>query len=197
MFNETKIKIGAQRCSPHMHGAFTGQDPAQSVNEIGCSHCIIGHSEARKEFRLSDEQVAQKFVHLLDYDITPIVCIGGTKEEFDAQNTLAILERQLDPILEAIKTKTVIHDYIIPYIAYEPIWSIGTGEVASNEHLDMVFCWIAEKIAKNVNNHQIKLMYGGSVTSENIEILRKIDKISGFLVGKASLDFQEFEKIVK
>ncbi|NIA31824.1 MAG: hypothetical protein GWP06_18180 [Actinobacteria bacterium] len=204
MFNETKIKIGAQRCSPHIYGAFTGQDPARSVNEIGCSHCIIGHSEARREFRLSEEQVAQKFVHLLDYDVTPIVCIGETKEEFDSQKTLSALERQLSPIFEAIKTKTIVHDYITPYIAYEPIWSIGTGEVAGNQHLDMVFCWIAEKISKNFENRpaggavpQIKLLYGGSVTAKNSKTLKKIDKISGFLVGGASLDFQEFEKIVK
>ncbi len=194
IFSQTPIKIGAQTCSPHTHGAFTGQVSPESINSVGCSFCIIGHSETRTRTEEDDESIALRSVHLLDYDVTPIICIGETKQE--QSKTLDILERQLAPLFKAICSQTIIHTYINPIIAYEPIWSIGTGAVADEEHLEMVFAWLHQHTKQACPKIGFKFLYGGSVDEKSIQILKKIPQIDGFLVGKASLDFQEFKKIV-
>ncbi|MBU1007940.1 triose-phosphate isomerase [Candidatus Dependentiae bacterium] len=197
IFKETPISIGAQTVSRHTHGAFTGQVAPQSLQEIGCTHCIIGHSETKKEFTENDKCIAQKCVHLLDYDITPIICIGETEQENKSEKTLGVLESQLAPLLNALNTKTTVRPYLEPCIAYEPIWSIGTGNTPNIAHLDTIFTWLTEHIGKHAPNISWKLLYGGSINPESISLIKKISKIDGFLVGGAGLDFQKIEKIVK
>lgn len=197
MFKKTEISIGAQDCSAHTNGTFTGQVSTRSLQEIGCTYCIVGHSESRSDFSMTNEKVSQKFIHLLDYDVTPILCVGETKQEFDKKNTLKTLESQLEPVFKILSSKTIVHSYLTPIIAYEPTWSVGTGKVADIDHLETVFSWIAEKLHQKSPNLNWKLLYGGSVTPENINRLKKIYPINGFLIGSSSLDFQKFEKIVK
>lgn len=197
MFKSTKISVGAQDCSHHSNGSFTGQILPQSLHEIGCNFCIVGHSEARAEFSQTDDKIAQKFTHLLDYDVTPVLCIGETKEEHKAGKTLAILEKQLSHICETICKKTSVHTYLTPCVAYEPIWSIGTDNIATTDHLDTVFTWLRGHLEHNCPEIQWNLLYGGSTAPNNIAKLKQINEIDGFLIGKASLDFQKLQKIVK
>jgi len=198
IFSQTPIKIGAQTCSSHTHGAFTGQVSPESINSVGCSFCIIGHSETRTRTEEDDESIALKSVHLLDYDVTPIICVGETKQATPPEHdkTLDILERQLAPLFEAICSQTIIHTHINPIIAYEPTWSIGTGAIADEKHLEMVFAWLHQHTKQACPKIDFKFLYGGSVAEKTIQIFKKIPQIDGFLVGKASLDFQEFKKIV-
>ena len=196
IFSPTSIKTGAQTCSSHTHGAFTGQVSPESINAVGCSYSIIGHSETRTQTDDENEKVAQKCVHLIDYDVTPIICVGETKEEHQKNKTLDIIERQLAPLFEAICSQTIIHKYIKPIIAYEPTWSIGTGAIANEKHLEMVFAWLQKQTKQVCPKVTFKFLYGGSVDKKTIQILKKIPQIDGFLIGKASLDFQEFKKIV-
>lgn len=197
MFRQTPISVGAQTASRHTHGSFTGQVAPQSLQEVGCNYCIIGHSETRKEHCEHNEYIAQKCMHLLDYDVTPVVCVGESEQEHKSNKTLAVLEDQLAPILDALNSKSTVHSYLTPCIAYEPVWSIGTGKVADVGHLDMVLSWLAEQLSQKNPKISWKLLYGGSVTPENVANLKRIDKIDGFLIGKASLDFQRLEKIVE
>jgi triosephosphate isomerase len=196
IFKSTPITIGAQNCSSHTNGSFTGQTSAKSLLELGCSHAIIGHSEARRECDETDEQVALKCEHLLDYDIIPITCVGETEQEYDNGETLNVLKKQLKPVCEALDGR-IVHPYLTPYIAYEPIWSIGTGKIAPIDHLEMIFSWLHGQLATNCPTIQWGLIYGGSITPENIDNMKQIKEIDGFLVGKSSLDFQKFQKIVE
>lgn len=197
MFKETPMFVGAQNCSSHTHGAFTGQVGPQSLHDVGCTFCIVGHSESRKEFGESDDKIAQKCIHLLDYDITPILCVGETQEEHKNGKTLEVLKAQLAPLFDILNTKTTVHPYLTPYIAYEPIWSIGTGCVAKLDQLDMVYSWLVDHIQHNSPKIPWKLLYGGSVTPENSDALKKLERIDGFLIGGASLDFERFKQIVE
>jgi len=197
MFKETPVQVGAQACSTHSLGAFTGQTSAQSLQEVGCSYCIVGHSEVKKEFLQNDDQIAHICTHLLDYDITPILCIGESEQEHADGQTLKVLERQLAPLIEAITTKTAVHPYLTLYIAYEPIWAIGTGKPARADHVEMVLSWLADHIKQKKLSIPCKLLYGGSISPENIDSLKKTSALDGFLIGTASLDFQNFKKIVQ
>ena len=190
-FKSTPIAIGAQDCSTHTLGSFTGQIPAESLHDIKCQYCIIGHSETRKSTQTTNNDIAQKCYLLLHYNILPIICIGETKEEYKQNKTKKILTEQLKPIFNKNipKNKTIC-------LAYEPIWSIGSGKVAPQDYLNEIFSWLADFAKQNNNSMKWKLLYGGSTTPENVLNLQKITKINGFLIGKSSLHFQELEKIV-
>lgn len=193
-FKNISIGLGAQDCSDHALGAYTGQVAAQSLAEIGCSHCIIGHSEKRQFGHEGNDQIAQKMIQLIKSGITPIVCIGESKEEFDQGKTLSVLEKQLAPIGKALQEQAQPATSL--FIAYEPIWSIGTGITPENTYLEEIFTHIQKLTSSYPNQHSIRLLYGGSVTSQTSVTLKKVGLIEGFLIGKASTDFQELKKIV-
>ena len=196
VFAATPVALGAQNCSRHGKGAFTGEISAQDLHEIGITYCIIGHSERRTYHHKTDKEVAEKLVHLIDFDITPIICIGETLEEFTAGKTIKVLDRQLAPIFDVI-TSTISIPQELPFIvAYEPVWSIGTGKIASSEHLETAFAYIQSQIQRLSRELSWKLIYGGSTNAENITKLKEIPLIDGFLIGNASLDFSELKKIV-
>lgn len=197
IFKATNLKIGAQNCSSHSKGNFTGQISTESLNQIGIEYSLIGHSETRKELNETNSDIEKKFERLISNKITPILCIGENEEDYKTNNTLNKIELQINDIIKKIKNS--INDcckYNV-YIAYEPIWSIGSGKVADIDHLETVFAWLYKKFSLINNKINFKLIYGGSVSSENIEKLKKISHIDGFLIGKSSLDFKEFEKIVQ
>jgi len=197
IYKETNVKIGAQDCSDHPKGAFTGQVSVESLKQLGCTFCIIGHSERRHYNHETDENVTNKFLQLIEQGIIPIICMGETIEEYKENKAFEVLEKQLTGILAAITNQPASFHNLPLYIAYEPVWSIGTGLIPTTQHLELIFAWLAHQTYKAAPFIQWKLLYGGSVKSDNVKILSKIPALDGFLIGGASLDFQEFKKIVE
>jgi len=185
----TSVQLGAQNCAAHQKGAYTGEVSVQSLAEAGCTYCIVGHSERREYFDETNIDVAEKVPLLIAAGITPIVCVGETKEQRDAYQTHAALEEQLAPLVQSCKKETIAYDQFL--IAYEPIWAIGTGQQPDPDTLATIFSWLAQKMP------ECTLAYGGSVAPENTQALQQIEHISGFLIGGASLDFQKLKKIVE
>ena len=197
IFKNTKIYVGAQDCSNHNKGAFTGQVSAESLNCIECKYCIIGHSERRKENHETNIEIAEKFTQLINYSISPVLCIGETLNDHENGKTIDVLKKQLDEIENMLKINPTIPKYLPICIAYEPVWAIGTGKIPELDHLETIFAWLFKQTQELSPSIKWKLLYGGSIKSENIVQLKKIQNLDGFLIGGASLDFQEFEKIVK
>ncbi|MDP3889167.1 MAG: triose-phosphate isomerase [bacterium] len=184
------IYIGAQNCSEYSEGSYTGEVDAPSLHQAGCSYGIVGHSERRIFFKETNKAIAQKAFLLLKNNITPIICIGETKEEYLTQQTFDVLEKQLMPLWDVIGSpKTVI-------IAYEPIWSIGTGIIPEKPYLQKIFDWLSTQCAQHLPKTSIRLLYGGSVDQDNTKDLIQISGVNGLLVGGASLDFQKLKNIV-
>lgn len=195
MFKESSVYIGAQNCSNHLSGPFTGQISAESLALLNCKYCIIGHSETRKEFSESNQDIFQKFNNLIDHKISPIVCIGESFSDFQQGKVFEILTKKLEEILNKISDLNISESLSI-YISYEPIWAIGTGQRATKDHLETVFSWLYSHTQKASSLINWKLLYGGSIDSKNIAELKKIELLGGFLIGGASLNYQELEKIV-
>ncbi len=195
LLDTTEIYLGAQDCSPFKSGAYTGQVSAESLSQIGCTYCIIGHSERRRYNHETNAEIADKAARLYTQRIQPIICIGETKKEHEAKKTFVSLEQQLSPIL---KTITDNQTWNLPfYIAYEPVWAIGTGATPSIEKLNKTFDWLYNQIRHILGERCIfGLLYGGSISDQNVTGFKAIPTISGFLVGGASLDFKKFNNIV-
>ena len=177
------IALGAQTCSPHHKGAFTGQVSARELHELSCSYVIIGHSEERTAYRLPEEYIFDQIMRVLENGMIPIVCIGETLEEKKANKTIATLEKQLKYIHERIPKASL-------YIAYEPLWAIETGKTPEAAELEELFSRLKWMLPFSA------FLYGGSVNAHTAPALLSIPLLSGFLVGHASLDFQEVKKIV-
>ena len=182
------FSIGAQDCSPHELGAYTGQISAQSLEQMNCTHCLIGHSETRSEHNVSDFVVAEKLRQLIATSIIPIICVGENRKEDSISATLAHIETQLKQLITYFDSQKTY------YIAYEPLWAIGTGIIPTSDHVVIISNHIRSYI-KHHSSATIKVLYGGSVTSETIKQI-VTPEIDGFLIGKASTDFQELKKIV-
>jgi len=194
MTQGTPIGIGAQDCSEHIEGPYTGQVSASMVAQAGCSHCIVGHSERRHGLGESTELVAQKTQRVLEAGLIPIVCIGESQEEYNAKQTNIVLEQQLAPIIEFMRHDDRLGTQAL-VIAYEPVWSIGTGIVADEEILRKTFDWLHSHVSSNSLCASC-LLYGGSVSDQNASSLLALAHVHGLLIGGASLDFQTFRKIV-
>lgn len=197
IFKTTPMHIGAQDCSAHHSGAFTGQVCAQDLNALGCTYCIVGHSERRTHNHENNQHIADKCSHLLDYDIVPIICIGESADEHKTNKTIDVLKSQLDPCLTIIKKKNGHQTHPAICIAYEPLWAIGAGTAAQPATLTPVLEWLAAYIPQKDPALEYHLLYGGSVSAQNAAQIAQIPHINGFLVGNASLEFTEFEKIVQ
>lgn len=189
--NTNIIKIGAQDCGFKDIGPYTGDISVKSLQELGCSYCIIGHSERRLYHHESLQSVAQKAYLLIAYNITPIVCIGETAQEHINGSTISVIIEQLKPVAEKIRQHT---DEL--YVAYEPVWAIGTGKIPENSQLETICQTLHVYIQEHYPELKLKILYGGSVTEQTLEQFKKISALDGFLLGKASLDFQTLKKIV-
>lgn len=186
------IGIAAQDCSTHSSGAYTGQVDAISLKQVGCRYGLVGHSEARSYGYQSDALVADKMEQLLQAGITPIVCIGETEADYKSNQTHAVLARQLAPLAKILAAQKNPVDIVI---AYEPIWSIGTGLIADLVYLNDVFDFLTTW-ATHQNLKRTRIVYGGSVDESNAAVFKTIRHCDGFLIGSASLDFQKFQNIV-
>jgi len=194
IIKNTPLKLGAQNACWEEKGAFTGEIAPPMLKELEVEYVILGHSERRHIFGETDELIAKRVEGVYRFQLVPILCVGETLEERKKGKTLEVVEKQL---LEGLKgLKKVKGDDIV--IAYEPVWAIGTGINATPEEAEEVQAFIREKI-KNIYSKEvadkIRILYGGSVTPENIKDLMKKPNIDGVLVGGASLDPEKFFKI--
>lgn len=194
VIKDSGIELAGQCCASHERGSLTGQTSALSLRELGCTYCIAGHSERRRLAGETDTAVAKQVSCLLSNDIIPIACVGEDDAAYQNKTTLNSLENQLSPIVEVVQQSSNKRTPLC--IAYEPHWAIGADKAANNDHIDSVLAWISTYLEKSSLGRPYRLIYGGSVTSQNGARLKEIKHISGFLIGRASLDFQELEKIV-
>lgn len=190
----TGISLGAQDCSAHKAGAYTGQVLASSLKEIGCGYCIIGHSETRRECKETTQIIAQKALQLLEQEIIPIICIGESAKEFDLNLGTQVIEQQLESLLVLLKNAKSTFKKII--IAYEPIWAIGNGSTPSPEYLSKQLEIIKRLLNEHLPDYQTQLFYGGSINETNVLKFKSIPLLDGILIGGASTDFQKLQKIV-
>lgn len=191
----TNVKIGAQNMHFKDSGAYTGEVSPKMLNDLNVEYVIIGHSERREYFNETDETVNLKIKAALTHDLKPIVCVGETLEQREAGITKEFVTGQVRNALKEI-TEDEIKKIII---AYEPIWAIGTGKTASKEDANEVCKWIREELRALYGDvaDEIIIQYGGSVKSSNAKDLFEMSDIDGGLVGGASLEPEEFSKIVK
>lgn len=193
---DTTVQVGAQNCSSFPSGAYTGEVSAVSLAEFGCQYCIIGHSERRQYCHETDDDIARKARLCMLAGISPIICVGEVEDTQDIDHTKNILDKQL----------SLLADYLIDldgqqahtfWIAYEPVWAIGTGKVPNINYLREVYAIlgsiVAHRIASSITVHYL---YGGSISEKNIESIADGAFVDGFLVGGASLDFQKFKNMI-
>ena len=187
------IAWGAQDCSQHEPGAYTGEVAASMLAEFGCRHVIVGHSERRVHHAESDALVADKARQALAHGLTPIVCVGETRSERDADSTEAVVKRQMSAVIH-----TLGHCVSQIVVAYEPIWAIGTGLTATPQQAQAVHAVLrAQLAAASTRAGDMRLLYGGSVNAANAPELFAQTDIDGALVGGASLKAADFSAICR
>lgn len=175
--------IGAQDCSPHIKGAYTGEVSPAQLASLGVKYCIVGHSE-RRTLGEDDELINAKVKALLEYKITPILCVGfGTTVQEDALEVAEVIGEQLVQDLEDVDPGKVV-------VAYEPVWAIGTKNAATPDHAEQIALYITTKFGVK------RVLYGGSVNSTNAEGFLSQPHIAGLLIGGASLLADDFNKII-
>lgn len=184
--NEGGLILGAQNCFYEEKGAFTGEVSALMLKDLGVEYVITGHSERRKYFAETDETINKKVRKSLDAGLKVILCVGETEDEKNEGKREAVLQRQIQ---EGLKDVIDIENI---NIAYEPVWAIGTGNNCSIEETKEAISFIRKFVPQNT-----RILYGGSVKSENSGIYIKEARSNGLLVGGASLNAEEFVKIVK
>ena len=189
-FVDNGLNTVSQDVSCFENGAFTGDISSSQLKSIGVDYSIVGHSERRKYYHDSS-LVNKKMIRLLEQELVPILCIGETKKERDDGKVFDILTKEINEAFDNIKT-----DYLKEVIiAYEPIWSIGSGNVPKNEEIEEVISYIKSYI-KEKYNFNIKVLYGGSVNTKCILDLEKIENVDGYLVGGCSLKYEEFNTLI-
>ena len=187
LFNIDNVLLGAQNVSNNLAGAHTGEINSKQLKSYNVKYCLVGHSERREEQNITSEDTNKKINLLLDDNIIPILCVGETKEQRIHKNYKAVIKEE---ILTALKdlTEEEIKKLII---AYEPIYSIGTGVLPKNSEIQEVLNIIKKILPDN------KILYGGSVDDENIDTLKEIEDIDGFLLGGLSLKVDKLKRLLE
>jgi triosephosphate isomerase len=191
----TSVQIGAQNCHFEKEGAYTGEISPQMLISANCKYVIIGHSERRTYFHEDDETINKKIKNALNFGLKPIFCIGETLKERKMELTNNVLERQIRIGLDGIDSSTL--ENIV--IAYEPVWAIGTGISATNEQIDEAHNFIRKLLVDSFgeSGNSVLILYGGSLNSKNAYEIFSLANVNGGLIGKASLDVNEFIQIIK
>ncbi|MDJ0751666.1 MAG: triose-phosphate isomerase [Woeseiaceae bacterium] len=189
------VSVGAQNVSEHEKGAFTGEVSPGMLKDLGCEYVIVGHSERRSIYGETSQQVAAKFVAAQAAGLTPILCVGETLEEREAGTTEAVVDEQLDAVLDAAG----IAAFQAAVIAYEPVWAIGTGMTATPEQAQDVHRHIRGRLAAHDEAiaATVQILYGGSMKGENAAGLLGQADIDGGLIGGASLKAADFLAIAQ
>ena len=192
LFEPIGIHIGGQNCSEHLSGAFTGEISAEMLADVGCKFVLVGHSERRALFSDTDAVIAEKVQQAQRSDLIPVLCVGETLAEREANAVESVIQEQLEAALQNANFERLV-------IAYEPVWAIGTGVTASPEQAQevhkMIRAWVASKAPEEAQKLQI--LYGGSVKADNANTLFSQPDIDGGLIGGASLDTEQFDAICK
>ena len=193
----SSIALGAQNMHFEDKGAFTGEVSAPMLKGFGVTHVIIGHSERRHVFHEDNDLIMRKMVTAVRHGMLPILCVGETQEERDAGRTLEIVLSQLEMGLgggiDPAQAPRIA-------IAYEPVWAIGTGRTATPEQAELVHGSIRESLRQRIGSERgdsMRILYGGSVTPENVDSLLAKSNIDGALVGGASLKADSFARIIR
>ncbi len=195
MLADTDIALGSQNVCDHEAGAFTGEISAAMLVECGCRYAIVGHSERRSLYLESDQLVAARFAMALGAGLTPILCVGETLEEREQDVTEAVVARQIDAVIDLCGIDAIDKSVI----AYEPVWAIGTGKVATPEQAQAVHSFIRGKLSQADAEvaQQLRILYGGSMNPSNAaELLSQAD-IDGGLIGGAALKADDFLAIAQ
>lgn len=194
LLKTSNIGIGAQNVYPRDFGAFTGELSAPMLKDFNCRYVLVGHSERRSYFHEDENFVAQKFHHVKDHGMIPVLCVGETLIEREKGQTEQVIAKQL----LAISGKD-IRCFRNCVVAYEPVWAIGTGKTATPEQAQEVHKYIRSLVAEiNYSDAEhLSLLYGGSVNETNASALFAMPDIDGGLVGGASLNDKQFLEIVK
>jgi len=187
LFNLNNIELGAQNVSNNLAGAHTGEVNADQLKSYDVKYCLVGHSERREEQHITSQDTNKKIKLLLENHITPILCVGETKEQRIHNNYKAVIREE---VLTAIKDLSE-EDVKRIIIAYEPIYSIGTGIIPTNDEIVEVLDIIKKILPDN------KVLYGGSANEENIDTLKEIDEIDGFLLGGLSIKVHNLKLFLK
>jgi triosephosphate isomerase len=191
----TGVLLAAQNVHWEEKGAYTGEISPAMLKDIGAHLAIIGHSERRHVFQESDALINKRLAGAMTHGIVPVLCIGEMLAEREKNQTLTVLEKQLRAGLAGI----ALTDPGQLVIAYEPVWAIGTGKTATEGQAQEIHAFVRQAVAglfeKNIAA-QIRILYGGSVKPENIDILMQQADIDGVLVGGAALNAESFARIV-
>ena len=190
-----KIKISSQDVSAYIEGAYTGEVSALQLSKLNITHSIIGHSERRTVFNETDETINLKVHNAVNNKLIPVVCFGESEEQRDSNAYLSYILNQVNIAVKGLR-KDKVEEIIF---AYEPIWAIGTGKVASVENAIEVISSVKQEISTKpfYDEEKIRFIYGGSVSPTNASELLNTKIIDGVLVGGASLDVDKFVQIIK
>jgi triosephosphate isomerase len=189
------VSLGAQNLFWETEGAYTGEISPAMLVSVGCEYVIIGHSERRQYFDETDETVNKKIKAAIKNDLIPVLCVGESEKERESKETFSVLDKQVKKGIEGFASD----DLETLVIAYEPVWAIGTGKTASTDQAQEAHQFLRSVLEKSFGNmlaKSIRILYGGSVKSNNIAELMAMSDIDGALVGGASLDPETFSKIV-
>jgi triosephosphate isomerase len=193
LLKDSDVALGAQSVCAEAQGAFTGEVSGAMLRDVGCRYVLVGHSERRQLYGETDALVARKFMSAQAQGLVPVLCVGETLEEREADRTGKVVARQL----EAVLSVSGVASFAKAVIAYEPVWAIGTGRTASPEQAQEVHALIRAKVAARDGTiaASVRILYGGSVKASNARELFAMADIDGGLVGGASLKAEEFAQI--
>lgn len=186
------LKVGAQNVHWEEKGAFTGEASVSMLKELGCNFAIVGHSERRHIFGESDEMVSKRCLAALNSGLPVILCIGETLAQREASETTSVLIKQLEAVTNSVNAELSK----LLTIAYEPVWAIGTGKVASIDEIADAHDSIDKYWQSVHGDNTPPILYGGSVSPDNFAEIIKVDRVSGALVGGASLSTEKFSKLI-
>ena len=191
----SRLRLGAQNVADQDEGAYTGEVSAAMLRDFGCSLALVGHSERRQLYGESNRLVAKRFAAAKRHGIVPVLCVGETLEQREANRTEAVIAEQVDAVFAELGPQA----FREAIIAYEPVWAIGTGRTASPEQAQEVHAFIRARVAEQDSEAapRLRILYGGSVKPDNAAALFAQPDIDGGLIGGASLKAEDFLAICR
>jgi len=186
---------GAQNCHTNASGAYTGEVSAGILSSVGCQYVLVGHSERRSYFKEKDADLVLKIKQALAHQLQPIFCVGETIHERKTDNHFKVITEQLTSVLKEFS----VEEFSKFVIAYEPVWAIGTGETATSQQAQEMHAYIRATVADLYDSaiaNEVSILYGGSCNAQNAQELFACKDVDGGLIGGASLNADDFCKII-